>query len=126
MVAGEAGEMESESCHFLGVQFVVLWKNIKIRESRRKNWRRSWVQAKRTKKKGFIVQLRPCLFYSLHSNTYTLTFWISHCQFLKSNDVFYYYFLRPNNKEKYLEKHVAFNFYLDLDTIDIKLGPSLV
>lgn len=33
VVAGEAGEMESESRHFLGVQFVVLWKNIKIRES---------------------------------------------------------------------------------------------
>lgn len=60
MVAGEAGEMERESCHLLGVQFVVLWKNIKMRESRRKNWRRSWVQAKRTKKTIFIVQFGPC------------------------------------------------------------------
>ena len=60
MVAGEAGEMERESCHFLGVQFVVLWKNIKMRESRRKNWRRSWVQARRTKKTIFIVQFGPC------------------------------------------------------------------
>lgn len=60
VVAGEAGEMERESCHFLGVQFVVLWKNIKMRESRRKNWRRSWVQAKRTKKTIFIVQFGPC------------------------------------------------------------------
>ena len=63
MVAGEAGEMESESCHFLGVQFVVLWKNIKIRESRRKNWRRSWVQAKRTKKKIYCAIWS--LFYSI-------------------------------------------------------------
>jgi hypothetical protein len=89
VVAGEAGEMERESCHFLGVQFVVLWKNIKIRESRRKNWRRSWVQAKRTKKKDLLCNLVLVLFYSLHSNTYSRTFSISHCQFLKSNDFFF-------------------------------------
>jgi len=66
VVAGEAGEMERESCHFWGVQFVVLWKNIKIRESRRKNWRRSWVQAKRPKKKIYcaiwsLFYFIPCI-----------------------------------------------------------------
>lgn len=87
MVAGEAGEMERESCHFLGVQFVVLWKNIKIRESRRKNWRRSLVQAERTKKKRFAVQFGPCFilflaFIYLYSYIFDKSLSISQIKFL--------------------------------------------
>jgi hypothetical protein len=38
----------------------------------------------------------------------------------------FYLFFKTQEQGKILEKHVAFNFYLDLDTMDIKLSPSLV